>query len=88
MRASVNVWLCAVRLHVCREVRAAGCDVWQVVLWLTRLLCCSVTYLYLSVPAPLAERRLPDLPCAPQLIGPTACVSGELGPICLDTPAL
>lgn len=35
--------MCVIVLHVCQEVRAAGCDVWQVVLWLTQPLYCSVT---------------------------------------------
>ena len=72
---------------VCQEVRAAGCDVWQVVLWLTRPLCCSVTCLSsLTCSSGSSAHMPPDPPAHHGWLGRYSCIRWAQA-ICLDTPA-
>lgn len=69
-RVTLSVCVSACQcMDVCHEVRAAVCDVWQVVLWLTRPLCCSVTYLS-SLTCSSGSAHATWSTCASQLIGP------------------
>lgn len=75
-------WEC---LDACQEV--LGSDIWQVVLWLSQHLYCIVTHLScLTCSSGSAQAIGSDRRCTDDWAA--ARISGEPGPICLETPAL